>query len=125
MELIPVNYRITEVAGWVVVTPSGRGENNEPLRVRHLFRRWLARQGVRVIVNLKQLEQFGVWEVGVLTSFKRQVDQRVGVLRLCNLDPGLQGYFNQDRFAECFDIYNDLEAAMEGEKPSGKHEWSH
>jgi anti-anti-sigma factor len=125
MELAPVNYRITEIAGWVVVTPSGKAENNEPLRVRYLFRRWLARQGVRVIVNLKQLEQFGIWEVGVLTSFKRQVDQRVGVLRLCNLDTSLQGYFNHDRFSECFDIYNDLEAAMEGDKRSASHECSH
>ena len=125
MELAPVNYRITEITGWVVVTPSGEAENNEPLRVRHLFRRWLARQGVRVIVNLKELEQFGIWEVGVLTSFKRQVDQRVGVLRLCNLDTSSQGYFNHDRFSECFEIYNDLEAAMEGDKRGASHECSH
>ena len=122
---MPVNYRITEVGDWVIVTPSGQAANNEPLRVRHLFRRWLTRRGVRVIVNLKQLEQFGIWEVGVLTSFKRQVDQRVGVLRVCNLDPALQGYFNHDRFSECFDIYNDLEAAMEGDSRSGNHERGH
>ncbi|HWH77140.1 MAG TPA: STAS domain-containing protein, partial [Candidatus Binatus sp.] len=87
---------------------------NEPLRVRHLFRRSLTKSGIRVIVNLKQLEQFGVWEVGVLTSFKREVDQRVGVLRLCNLNPELKGYFQHDRFAEQFDFYQDLEAAMAG-----------
>jgi anti-anti-sigma factor len=112
MELNSVRYRIAEVAGWVIVTPSGKAENNEPLRVRHLFRRWLTRQGIRVIVNLKQLEQFGVWEVGVLTSFKREVDQRVGVLRLCHLNPQLKGYFHDDRFAEQFEIYDDLEGAM-------------
>jgi hypothetical protein len=107
VELSPVNYRITEVAGWVIVTPFGKAENNEPLRLRHLFRRWLTRQGVRVIVNLKQraIRSMGG---GLLTSFKRQVDQRVGVLRLCNLDPALQGYFNHDRFSECFEIYNDF-----------------
>ena len=125
MELKPVNYRITEVAGWVVVTPSGKAENNEPLRVRHLFRRWLTRQGIRVIVNLKQLEQFGVWEAGVLISFKRQVDQRLGILRLCHLDPSLQGYFCHDRFPECFDVYSDLEAAMEGDNRSGPHACGH
>ena len=112
MEMKSVKYRITEVAGWVIVTPSGQAENNEPLRVRHMFRRWLTCQGIRVIVNLKQLEQFGVWEVGVLTSFKREVDQRVGVLRLCNLNPELEGYFHADRFAEQFEVYDDLEAAM-------------
>jgi len=107
-----VTYRITELAGWVVVTPSGKAQNNEPLRVRHLFRCWLTRQGIRVIVNLKQLEQFGVWEVGVLTSFKREVDQRIGTLRLCNLNPELNGYFQADRFAKQFEVYDDLEAAM-------------
>ena len=112
MELSSVRYRISEVAGWVIVTPSGKAENNEPLRVRYMFRRWLTRQGIRVIVNLKQLEQFGVWEVGVLTSFKREVDQRVGVLRLCHLNPQLKGYFHADRFAEQFEIYDDLEGAM-------------
>jgi hypothetical protein len=43
-----VNYRIIEVAGWVVVCPSGKAENNEPLRVKYLFNRWLTREGLRV-----------------------------------------------------------------------------
>jgi hypothetical protein len=107
-----VKYRVSEAAGWVVVTPSGKAENNEPLRVRYLFRRWLTRQGVCVIVNLKLLEQFGVWEVGVLTSFKREVDQRAGRLRLCHVNAELEGYFHDDRFAERFEIYEDLEAAL-------------
>jgi anti-anti-sigma factor len=112
MEMTQVKYRITEAGGWTIIAPSGKAENNEPLRVRHLFRRWLAKSGIRVIVNLDHLEQFGVWEVGLLTSFKREVDQRVGVLRLCNLNPELKGYFQHDRFAEQFDFYDDLEAAM-------------
>ena len=113
-----MNYRVSEVAGWVIVSPSGKAENNEPLRVRYLFRRRLSRQGVRVIVDLKELERFGVWEVGVLTSFKRQVDQRAGVLRLCNLDQHLEGYFQHDRFAEQFDVRENLEDAMTEQRSS-------
>lgn len=109
-----MNYRITEVGGWVVVNPSGKAENNEPLRVRYLFRRWLAQPGVHVIIDLKQLEQFGVWEVGLLISFKKEIDQRAGVLRLCQLDPALQGYFHNDRFTEQFEVYEDLASAMAG-----------
>jgi anti-anti-sigma factor len=111
-----VNYRITEADGWVVVNPTGRAENNEPLRVRHLLRRWLSRAQPRVIINLCALEQFGVWEVGLLISFKKEVDQRAGVLRLCQLDPKLNGYFHNDRFTEQFEIYPDLETAMAGER---------
>lgn len=96
----------------MIITPSGNAQNNEPLRVRYLFRRWLSRNGVRVIVDLKDLVQLGVWEVGLLTSFKREVDQRSGVLRVCNLDPHLKGYFQNDRFSSQFDIYADLESAM-------------
>ena len=71
---------------------------------------------MRVIVDLKDLDQFGVWEVGLLTSFKREIDQRTGVLRICSLDPNLEGYFKKDRFACQFDIYQDLESAMTPER---------
>ena len=111
-----MNYRITEAGSWVVVSPAGRAENNEPLQVRHLFRRWLTRNQPRVIVNLRDIEQFSIWEVGLLISFKKEVDQRSGVLRICQLDTSLDGYFRNDRFAERFDIYPDLEAAMTGER---------
>jgi len=109
-----LKYRVSEVGGWFIIGPSGNAENNEPLRVRHLFRRWLSRNGVRVIVDLKELNQFGVWEVGLLVSFKREVDQRGGILRLCRLNPNLTGYFRNDRFAGRFEIYENLESAMAG-----------
>jgi anti-anti-sigma regulatory factor len=109
-----LKYRVSEVVGWFIIGPSGIAENNEPLRVRYLFRPWLAREGVKVIVDLKELSQFGVWEVGLLTSFKREVDQRAGTMRVCRLNPKLSGYFQNDRFADQFDIYADLESAMAG-----------
>jgi anti-anti-sigma factor len=105
-----------EVNGWIVVHPSGKAENNEPLRVRFLFKKWLTQQELRVIVDLKDLSQFGVWEVGLITSFKKEVDQRAGTLRLCNLNTSLEGYFQNDRFAEQFDFYPDLEIAMADER---------
>ena len=111
-----MNYRITEVNGWVIVTPIGKAENNEPLRVKYLVKRWLSERGVRVIVNLKGLQQLGVWEMGLLTSFKREIDQRAGIMRLCHLDPTLAGYFHDDRFAEQFEIFADLEEAMQAER---------
>jgi anti-anti-sigma factor len=116
-----MNYRITEISGWIIVHPSGKAENNEPLRVRHLFKKWLTEEGISVIVNLKELSGLGVWEMGLLTSFKKEVDQRAGKLRLCNLNPALEGYFHNDRFAQCFEIYADLEAAMEGETLNGTY----
>jgi anti-anti-sigma regulatory factor len=114
-----VNYRITEVSGWVIVTPTGKAENNEPLRVKYLFRRWLSGKNARVIVNLKGLQQLGVWEMGLLTSLKREIDQRAGIIRLCHLDPALRGYFHDDRFAEQFEIFADLEGAMQAERKIG------
>jgi anti-anti-sigma regulatory factor len=113
---VQVNYRITEVNGWVIVTPTGKAENNEPLRVKYLFKRWLSEKGARVIVNLAGLEQLGVGEMGLLTSFKREIDQRSGIIRLCHLDRTLAGYFHDDRFAEQFEIFADLEEAMQAER---------
>jgi anti-anti-sigma factor len=118
LEIERVNYRITEVNDWVIVHPSGKAQNNEPFRVKYLFHRWLTKKGIRVIVNLKEISQFGVWEMGLLTSFKKEVGQRDGILRLCNLSPCLQGYFQNDRFAEQFETYRDLEGAMESESKS-------
>ncbi len=108
-----MKYGIIELNSWVIVSISGKAENNEPLRVNYLFKRWLMRRGVRVIVNLKGIEELGVWEVGLLTSFKKEMDQRGGVLRICNLNASLNGYFHNDRFSEHFEIYPDLESAME------------
>jgi anti-anti-sigma factor len=108
-----VNYRISAVNGWTVVTASGNAENNEPLRVRYLFKCWLTEKKPRLIVNLKGLEQLGVWEIGLLTSFKKEIDQRSGTLRLCYLNPALAGYFQADRFTEEFEIFADLETAMQ------------
>jgi CheY-like chemotaxis protein len=42
LEMIRVNYRVTELHGWCIVTPTGKAENNEPLRVKYLFKRWLS-----------------------------------------------------------------------------------
>ncbi len=114
-----------EISGWIIVNPSGRAENNEPLRVRYLFKKWLTEEGIKVIVNLKELSGLGVWEMGLLTSFKKEVDQRAGKLRLCNLNPALKGYFQNDRFNECFEIYNGLEAAMEGVSSHGSEGTCH
>jgi anti-anti-sigma factor len=111
-----LKYGIAETRGWVVISPTGKAENNEPLRVRHLIRRWIAQPGVRLIVNLEGLQNFGVWEVGVLTSIKKEVDQRAGRLRLCRLNPKLEGYFQKDRFAQQFEIYADVESAIMGRR---------
>ncbi len=117
-----MRYRITEVSGWFIVSVSGKAENNEPLKVKYLFKRWLAEKGMRVIVNLQEIEELGVWEMGLLTSFKKEMDQRAGTLRICHIDPSLKGYFQKDRFTEQFEIYLDLESAMEGRKVE-PHEW--
>lgn len=114
-----MNYRITEISGWIVVHLSGKAENNEPLRVQHLFRKWLTEEGIKVIVNLTELSGLGVWEMGLLTSFKKEIDQRAGMLRLCNLKPGLIELVVIGRFAGCFEVYNDLEAAMAGASLNG------
>jgi len=111
-----VNYRITEINGWIIVNSAGKAESNEPLRVKYLFDKWLTMEGIRVIINLKEVAHFGVWEVALLNSFQREVNQRNGILRLCNLNPRLNGCFQNDRFTEPFELYPDLEGAMRQER---------
>ena len=69
---------------------------------------------MKVIVDLKEINQFGVWEVGLLTSFKREVDQRAGLRRICRLNPNLRGYFQNDRFAGQFGFYAEVSGGQSG-----------
>jgi anti-anti-sigma factor len=115
LEIVQVNYRITEVNDWVIVHPSGKAQNNEPLRVKYLFHRWLTQNGIRVIVSLKDLSQLGAWEMRLLRAFKEEVTERTGILRLCNLSPSVGPSFKNDYLGEEFEVYQDLERAMEGE----------
>ncbi len=107
-----MNYRITQINSWIVVHPSGRAQDNEPLRVKYLFNKWLTMEGIRIIINLRELARFSVCEVGLLGSFQSEVHRRNGVLRLCNLNPKLGGSFHNERFPEQFELYADLEGAM-------------
>jgi anti-anti-sigma factor len=108
-----MNYRIRQIDNWIVVNTSGKAQNNEPLRVEHLFHQWLTMEGIRVIVNLQELARFDVCEVELLASFRREVRRRNGVLRLCSLNPKLDGYFRQERFLEQFELYVDLAGALQ------------
>jgi len=71
---------------------------------------------VRLIVNLKGLEQLRVLEMSFLTSFKREIDQHAGIIQLCHLNPALAGYFHNYGFAEQFEIFPDLEGATQSER---------
>ena len=73
--------------------PSVRqGGKQRALRVRYLFKKWLTEDGINVIVNLKGLSGLGVWEMGLLTSFKRSGPARRQTA-LCNLNPALKVTF--------------------------------
>ena len=99
-----MRYRITEICGWVIVGLSGRAENNEPLKVKHLFKRWLTAREMRVIVNLKEIEEFGVWEMGLLTSFKKEMDQRGGTLSYIAESGSIGDYIDSLNRLRCFGL---------------------
>jgi hypothetical protein len=107
-----VNYHITENSGWIIVNACGKAHDNEPRRITHLFNCWLSIEGIRVIIDLKQIARFGIRELGLLASFKSEVDQRHGTLRLCSLNRKLHGSLACDREAANFALYPDLKAAM-------------
>lgn len=108
-----MKYVITDLDGWIVIDISGKPENNEPLVVRHLFKRLFdISGGTRVLVNLNGTEQLGVWEAGVLASLKKNVELRGGILRLCNVKGVPTVWFQESRFMDRFDVYSDLKDAV-------------
>lgn len=115
-----MTYHFTHQNGWVILSIRGKARNNEPLQAKRHILPWLEEPGVRLIVNLEGLEALGVLEMGLLNSLRKEVDLRGGTLRLCRLNPALQGYFQQDRFTRTtFHIYTNVDSAMvqKGEHP--------
>ena len=49
--MMRVSYRITEVNGWVIVTPIGKAENNEPLLERGLLQIGLRVRDIDMVIS--------------------------------------------------------------------------
>ena len=52
--------------------------------------------------------------LGLLIRISKKIYERAGQLRLCNIDPRIHEIFKITRLTKVFDIYQDVESAVEG-----------
>ena len=52
-----------------------------------------------------------VTQLGVITSFKKEVDLMNGFLKICSLRPRINNYLSKNRLDRIFDIYENLNSA--------------
>jgi anti-anti-sigma factor len=113
-----MKYHIIENAGFFLIKISGNTKKNEALPAKKALSPYFKERGIRVIMDLKELEKFEpITLLGVLNGIRKEIDLLRGNLKLCSLKPEILNYFKENRLDQFFQIYEDEERAK-------KSEWS-
>jgi len=67
-----------------------------------------------LIIDFRNVRFLSSAVLGLLIRVSKRVYERNGQLRLCNIDPKIQEIFRITRLTKVFDIYKDLDSALEG-----------
>jgi anti-anti-sigma factor len=105
-----MKYRITKKDGFLLMEMSGNIRNNEALLAKRSFSPYLRREGIRVIIDLKDLYTFEPVDLlGVLNSIKKEVDLSRGDLRVRSLRPEMLSYLKGNRLERIFQLSENEE----------------
>ena len=107
-----MKYNIAKDNDVFIVKISGEPKKNEALQVKRILSSYLKEKGIRVIIDLKELEKFEpITFLGVLNSMRKEIDLLGGCLKLCSLKLEILNYFKENRMDQFFYIYEDEEIA--------------
>ena len=111
-----MKYHIVKDDDFFIVKISGQPKKNEALQVKSILSSYLKERGIRVIMDLKELEKFEpITLLGVLNGMRKEVDLLGGCLKLSSLNPEILNYFKENRMDQFFKIYEDEEGAKKSE----------
>ena len=71
-------------------------------------------QRVNLILDFHNVEFLSSAVLGLLIQVSKKVYEHDGQLRLCNINPKIYQIFKITRLTKIFDIYKDLDSAVEG-----------
>ena len=112
-----MKYNIVKDDDFFIVKISGQPKKNEALQVKSILSSYFKEKGIRVIMDLKELEKFEpITLLGVLNGMRKEIDLLGGCLKLCSLKLEILNYFKENRMDQFFMIYED-------EKSAKKSEW--
>ena len=69
---------------------------------------------INLILDFQNVRFLSSAVLGLLIRISKKVYERNGQLRLCNINPKIHEIFKITRLTKIFDIYQDLESAVEG-----------
>ncbi|RZB30014.1 MAG: hypothetical protein SRB1_02294 [Desulfobacteraceae bacterium Eth-SRB1] len=111
-----MKYHLTKDNDFFIIKISGQTKKNEALQVKSILSTYIKERGIRVIMDLKDLEKFEpITLIGVLNGMRKEVDLLGGCLKLSSLNPEILDYFKENRMDQFFKIYEDEEGAKKSE----------
>ncbi len=69
---------------------------------------------INLILDFQNVRFLSSAVLGLLIRVSKKVYERDGQLRLCNITPKIHEIFKITRLTKVFDIYPDIESAIEG-----------
>ncbi len=70
-------------------------------------------EGINLILNFSNVRFLSSAVLGLLIRISKRVYEHGGKLRLCNINPKIYEIFKITRLNKVFDIYSDIESAIE------------
>ncbi len=111
-----VKYQIIDNKEHLVIKVSGDTRKNEALPAKKLLARHLRKNGMRVIVDMAELNQVEpITLVGILNAIRREVRLLNGDLKLRSVRPEILGYFQAHRLDRVFKFCHEKDSVGEGE----------
>jgi len=111
-----MKYHIVKDDDFFIVKISGQPKKNEALQVKSILSSYIKGKDVRVIMDLKELEEFEpITLLGVLNGMRKEIDLLGGCLKLCSLKSEILNYFEENRMDRFFNICEDENGAKKGE----------
>jgi len=103
-----VKYHIIEEEGQLLIKIFGNTRKNEALLAKKLLVRYLRRKGIKVIVDMEEVDQWEPWTlVGVLNAIRKEVRLLNGELTLRSIKPDILNYLQAHRLDLMFQYYAD------------------
>ena len=111
-----MTYHIVEESEFFFIKISGKPKKNEVVLAKNVLSSYLKKKGMKVIIDLKELEDFEpITLLLVLASIRKEIGLSRGCLRLCSLKPEIRNYFRENHLDQIFAIYEDEEMAKKSE----------
>jgi anti-anti-sigma regulatory factor len=111
-----MKYHIIENTCFVHIKISGNTRKNEAIQAKRAFSNYFKEKGIRVIVDLKELQQFElITLLEVLNGIQKEISFLGGCMKLCSLKPDILNYFRENRLDQFFQIYTDEERAKKSQ----------